>query len=352
MTRGVRLLLARSVALLAALTVAVPVAAQGRDPLERALVAYRALDFEVAAERFRAALAPDATPPLTARDSIRALMFLGATEHFRERRADALEAFATLLAMDPRYRPDDLTFPPEVTARFNEARVAVRAATVTVPDSASIFAPADQLPIRIHVAGPHDVRALMLDPRGLPLRLLHEGEVRDSLDLGWNARDAAGRLLDAGAYTLQVLSRGQDGGVIRTLEVPVLVERLARDTLWTPELQSSSLRPETTPVRTSWRPVVLGLLAAGGVVALPSMLGGGSDGLAVRHVVAVSLGVGGIIGSVAGSRPVPAPENVEWNRRVRERFAREVEFVREENERRRSESRLRLRTGAPQVIRP
>lgn len=320
-------------------------AAQGRDPLERALAAYRGLEFDTAADRLRALLAPGAATPLSARDSARALMYLGATEQFRDRRAAAAEAYSALLLADPRYRPDDLIFPPEVSALFDEVRRTVRAATVVAPDSASIVTLDDRLTMRLVVAGPHDVRAMMLDPRGVPLRLLHEGTVEDSVDIAWNGRDAVGRLLEGGAYALLVTSRASDGAVLRSVELPLLVERLARDTLRTPPFDSSALRAETRAGAKSWRPVAVGLLAAGAAVALPSVVGSERNGLPMRYAVSAALGVVGIAGFVNGSRPVPVADNIEWNRGLRERHREDVERTREENSRRRQEVRLRIVTG-------
>lgn len=325
--------------------------AQERDPLERALAAYRGLDFDVAAERLRALLAPGAATPLSARDSLRALMHLGATEQFRDRRAAAAEAYTALLLAEPRYRPDALIFPPEVSALFDDVRRTVRAVSVVSPDSASIITTTDRLTMRLVVAGPHDVRALMLDPRGAPLRLLHEGTIADSVDIGWNARDAVGRLLEGGAYALLVTSHGDDGTVLRSVELPLLVERIAPDTLPTPVLDSSALRPETRAGRRSWRPVMVGMLAAGAAAALPAAVGSERDGLSLRYAVSAALGIAGVAGFLDGARPVPVAENVTWNRALRGRYGAEIERTREENARRRAEIRLRIATGSLRVMR-
>ena len=42
-------------------------------------------------------------------------------------------AFERLLFLDPRYRPDQLVFPPEVSSLFEEVRLRTRAVAVSVP---------------------------------------------------------------------------------------------------------------------------------------------------------------------------------------------------------------------------
>lgn len=325
-------------------------AAQANDPLERALTAYRSLDFDAAAERLRAALSPEARAPLSPGHRLRALMYLGATEQFRDRRAAAAEAFGLLVRSDPRYRPDELVFPPEVTALFAEVRLTIRAAAVIVPDSVSLSATSDRIPFQIHVTSPHDVRALMLDTRGIPLRLLHDGTITDSLVVDWNGRDPAGRLHDAGTYFLVVTSRGPDGIALRSLEIPLRAERFARDSLRLPVLDQTALRPETRAGERSWLPLAAGLVGAGVVAALPATVDGRGRGLSLRHVLSAALGVAGLVGYAGSGVPRPIPENVEWNRNLREQHRAETERVRVENERLRSEVRLRLRAGAAREI--
>lgn len=328
--------------------VARPAAGQQADPLAGALAAYRELDFDGAASRFRSLLAPDA-PRLPDADRRRALMYLGATETFRERRAEALAAFGLLIVADPRYRPDELEFPPEVTALFQEARLGVRAVAVVLPDSAEIAGPADRLPVRLYASSLHDVRLVVLDPDGAPLRLLHEGPVGDSLEVLWNGRDTGGRLHATGAYLLRATSRNATGVSVRTVEIPLTLVRITRDTLAAPSPPTAQMRPETRAPQGGARPLLVAIGAAAAVVALPSVAGSGVDAMPTRFVVSAAVGAAGIGGFLARSRPVPIPENVAFNRRLMQQHEQELERVREENAQRLAATRLRIRAGAPRV---
>lgn len=329
-----------------------PAGAQGRDPLAGAIAAYRALDLDVSAARLRELLAPDAPSPLATSDSLRALMYLGATEHYRGRRAEALDAFRVIVARDPRYRPDALTFPPEVAAVFAEARRTVAAVLVAAPDAIELGGPGETIPFRLTVTGPHEVRAMMRDPQGIPLRLLWQGAIADTLTVAWDARDARGRALGDGTYALEVTSRDAGGAVVRAVELPVLVERIGQDTLPTPRLEPSALRPEARRERRPLRVIGYGLLAAGAAVALPNAIEDRSAGRSTAAVVGVALGAAAIAEFLGGGRRVPVPENVAWNQRVREEHAREVARAAEENARRAAGVALRLRTGVPVSVSP
>lgn len=321
-------------------------AVQTEDPLARALTAYRNLEYDDAAARLRAALAPNAPAGLSEADRKRALMHLGATELFRDKRAAAIEAFRTLMLTDPRYRPDELIFPPEVSALFQETRFGVRAVAVLVPPEAEIRSTADRLPIRIYASSLHEVRARITSATGSPERTLHEGAIGDSLELLWNGRDGLGRLREPGRYLLRVTSRAPDGKDEREVEIGLDVERILIDTLPAPApLMPSALRPETEVRATGIRPLVYGLLGAAMVVALPATIGGGDQGSSARFGVAGALGVAGIIGMTTSSRPRPIAMNIEWNRQQRDAWSREAERVRAENETRRAGTWLRIRAG-------
>ena len=219
---------------------------QADDPLARALTAYRNLEYDDAATRLRALLAPNASVRLSAADRQRALMHLGATELFRDRRAAAVESFRTILFADPRYRPDELIFPPEVSALFQETRFGVRVVTVLVPAEVEIRGTSDRLPIRIFASSLHEIRAQILGATGSPERTLHEGAIGDSLELLWNGRDGLGRLREPGRYLLRVTSRAPDGKDEREVEIPLDVERMLVDTLDSPvPIDPSTLRPES-----------------------------------------------------------------------------------------------------------
>ena len=329
----------------ALLLLAPPVAAQRADPLASALAASRDLDFDAAATRFRAALAATGANRLSDADRTRALMHLGATELFRGRRDAAAESFTTLLALDPRYRPDEIVFPPEVSALFHEVRIGVRAVAVSIPPDVELQDPGDRLVIRVYSASLHQIRATVRTPAGLVVSTLHEGSIGDSLDLLWDARQGDGRRRAAGTYLLRVMSRAPDGRAEREVEIPLTLTWDAVDTLAPPP--EPAMRPEATIPTGRFRPLAVGLGAAAIAAVLPNLVGGGEEASGMRFGVAGSIGLAGIIGMASASRPRPLPENISWNRAERERWQREADRIRAENDSRAATVTLRVRSGRP-----
>ncbi len=339
------------IALLASLAGATDLAAQRVDPLARPMQAYNDLDYDVAATGFRSALALEGAARLADVDRIRALMHLGATEVFRGRREAAVQAFRALILIDPRYRPDVIIFPPEVSTLFQESRIGVRAVAVVVPAGADIRTAADRLPIRVLSASLHDIRATITDGLGAPVRVLYDGAVGDSLELLWNGRDGLGRLREAGRYRLRVTSRSPEGRDEREVEIPLQLIRVEADTLPTPaELQPGAFRPESLVATGGKRLLVTGLVAAALAAVLPSVVGAEAEGSTLRFGVAGLLGAGGFYGMTRASRPIPIGENIAYNREQRAAWSREVERVRTENEARRAAAGLRITTGPAVVV--
>lgn len=346
MTAPVGRLLLAGLALLGSLAGAARLDAQRVDPLARPMQAYADLEFDVAAQGFRAALALEGAARLRDPDRARAFMHLGATEVFRNRRDAAVLAFRSLILLDPRYRPDVVVFPPEVSTLFQEARIGVRATAVVVPPSAEIRTQADRLPIRVFSSSLHDVRVAVTDALGAPVRVLHDGAIGDSLELLWNGRDGIGRLRPAGPYRLRVTSRSPEGRDEREVEIPLQLVRIDPDTLPFPaELPASALRAETMVASGGTRHLVTGLAAAALVAVLPTVVGSDAEGSGLRFGVAGLLVGGGFYGMSRASRPIPIAENIAYNREQRAAWTREVERVRTENETRRNATVLRITSG-------
>ena len=121
-----------AVALLLALPVRAPAQDAGGGPgavLTSAISAYQDLDFDRAAVLLRRALSGNLS------DSARAvaLTYLGAAEHYRSRPDSAAAAFRRLALLAPRYEPDTLVFPPEITRQYNEVRNSVAAQQPVAP---------------------------------------------------------------------------------------------------------------------------------------------------------------------------------------------------------------------------
>lgn len=320
--------------------------AQERDPLEAAMRSYQDLEYDSAAAQFRQALrAPALLDSLRAR----ALMHLGATEILRSRRDLASAAFRALVQLDPRYRPDQLRFPPEIVAGFHEARLATRLVAAVLPAETRIAGPADRLIVRLYASTVHEISATV-QPQGsqrVVSRALYTGAIGDSLELLWDGRTATGAMADSGSYELRLISRGADGRPVRQLIVPLALRRLRVDTLpWPPAPAESLLRRETEPGRGGGGALLAGMLTAGATVLLPA-LAGSDDAMAARYVVASAGGVAGIVGLLRARRPRPVPANIAWNRRLTTAWEAEAERIRQQNDALRREQGLTITAGPP-----
>ncbi len=337
-------------ALVAAL--AVPRAARAQSGtvlLERGMRAARDLEYDSAAVMLRAALGRTGTDALPDTSRGRALMFLGATEFFRDHRDSATAIFGRILVLDPRYRPDQLVFPPEISSLFQDVRAGTRAVGAAVPPMTEIAGPADRLAVRLYATSLHEIAATIVRPgtAGGRVRTLYTGAIGDSLEVLWDGRDSAGAVADTGGYLLRVASRGPTGRVVRILEVPLDVRVSRRDTLpWPPPMSDSLMLPEHAPGGGAPRALAGGLLAAAATVILPSIVSGGSQATSARYAVAAATGVAGIIGFRVSRRPQPIPANITANQTLRASWQRRLDTVRAENVARRRETRLVVRSGA------
>jgi hypothetical protein len=316
------------IALLAGV-MAAPLAAQATDPMTGALRAYQDLDYDNAARLLRQALADPSLPDTT---RMNALMHLGATELFREQRDSAAAAFRRLVLFEPRYQPDQLRFPPEVSSLFQATRLGTIAVAVQVPVQSRISATGDRLPIRLYATAVHEV-SVVITPASGNSRTVYSGGIGDSLEVLWDGRDGQGTPADSGPAVLVVTSRNQAGRPSRQVTVPLTISRPAVDTMPTPMLPADSLRrPETRPGSSGTTALLTGLGAGVTAALLPSLISGGESGLSARYMVTGALSVTGIVALVRARRPQPIPENIAWNRQLQLNWEREAERVRGENE--------------------
>jgi len=152
------------VVVLALLLAAPALAAQNGNASEvmtSAVRAYQDLDFDAAARLLRRVLSPPLASELDDSTRARALTYLGAAVHYRDRRDSATAVFRRLVVLAPRYRPDTLTFPPEITRLYDEVnaklsvgerqRIAVdardRLPRFRPPPRAALQAPAAAAPV-------------------------------------------------------------------------------------------------------------------------------------------------------------------------------------------------------------
>jgi len=321
------------------------------EELARGLRAYQNLDYDSAAALLRAALEPARRPALSDSDRVRGLVYLGSTELFREHRDSAAAAFGRLLLLEPRYRPDQLVFPPEVSSLFQEVRLTTRAVAVSVPAVTQIASAGDQLVVWLYATSYHPVDVAVLRANGVPLRSLYSGGVGDSLQVLWDGRGDGGGPVESGSYVLRVDSRGSVGRVVRSVELALDVAVLRGDTLPLPPPPADSLfLQERTAPGSGWRALATGLAAAVTVVVLPSLVAGGSGAMGERFAVAGALGAAGVVGFQLQRRPQPIPRNIAANQVLRLGWQRRADAVRMQNAARRRDVRLVVRAGPARLV--
>jgi hypothetical protein len=337
----------RALLALAALTAALAGAARAQSPaaqLASGVRAYGDLNFDSAATLLRAALASPGVPPLTDAERVRGLVHLGATELFRERRDSAAAAFQALLFVEPRYRPDQLVFPPEVSSLFEEVRLRTRAVTASVPPVTRLDAAGDQVVVWLYATSYHQIDVAILRANGVRVRSVYAGAAGDSLQLLWDGRTDTGSLVEGGSYQFEVDSRGTDGRVVRSLVVPLSVERVFLDTLPLPAPPDALMLPEREAGRSGLRALLTGLLGAAAVVALPEVVASESGGRMVeRFAVAGALGSAGVATFLTQRRSIPIPANIAANQAVRLAWQAQVDVVHAANAAMRQEVHLVIR---------
>src|SRR5207244_12832393 len=100
----------------------------------------------------------------------RALSYLAATELFQQQRDSASAAFRTLVRLDPRYRPDELIFPPQVTNLYEEVRRSTKVLTVEVPPKTELRARLEWFTARVVTTSVQSVTATLARDAGRPVR--------------------------------------------------------------------------------------------------------------------------------------------------------------------------------------
>src|SRR5207253_2149877 len=103
------------------------------DLLAQGMRAYQSLDYDQAAAILRRGLARTTGDTLSAVERLQAFTYLGATELFRDNRDSALAAFRQIAVTDPKYRPSEIIFPPQVTGVFQEVRQQTKTVFLQVP---------------------------------------------------------------------------------------------------------------------------------------------------------------------------------------------------------------------------
>jgi hypothetical protein len=334
MTRLTRLSLA------IALTAIVAPAASAQvtsELLGRGIAAYRALEYDAAVPLLQRALRSSLP------DSLRAEAggYLGATQLFRGRADSAALAWREALIVDPRYRPDALVFPPEVTDAFETVRKVTRVVRIAATDT-SITPGRDSFVVKLYASSAHDIQ-VDLALGDAPPRRLYDGRIADSMEVRWDGLGSDRSPPDAERGVIQVRSSGVAGG--RTAAQPLELTVTRSDTVpWPAPPDESLLLPETRAATRPYGGLVTGLVLTAAAIALPSIVASDDQGMSARYVVGGALGLTSIIGFALGSRGNRSASNAAANARLRETWQRDLAAAKADNERRRRDVRLRIVT--------
>jgi hypothetical protein len=321
------------------------------DLFGQGVKAYQSLEYEAAAALLEQSLGRDAGTGLADSLRTRALTYLAATELFRGRRDSAVSAFRELVLLNPRYRPDELIFPPQVTNLYQEVRKATRVLAVAVAPVTELRSRSDRLSARVLASSLADVVVTLAHEDGTPIRELYSGAVNDSQIVTWDGLTAAGTPADDGHYMLRVTPRTPAPDGPRARQVVLEVKRVVPDTLpWPSPLASPPLLPERTSSAPAFRSLAAGLAAGGAVVALPSLMAKGKDapGGGARFAVGAVVGVSGFVGFFS-RKPRPIEANVRTNASKRDAWKRKLDEVKAENATRLRGMRLVVRAGTETI---
>ena len=319
--------------------------------VEQGIRAYAELEFEAAAASLRRALR--ATPGVEIDNEAygRALIYLAATQYYRDD-PDSTEAlFEQLVLFDTRQRPDPLVFEPGVTDIFEAVRRETKALTVVVPDRTEIGVRSGNLPVTLHASSFIGTVVEIFDRDSALTRLVYDGPVSDSLAITWDGLDSLGTRPPDGNYTLAITSRRPGGAALRSTRIPLDLFTIQRDTLAHPPPPTDSLfLPERTGRSQAIETLLGGLLMGGAVMLFPSAMASDADLMGTRFVVGGAMSVAGIVGFVTNRSGRVVPENVAANTALREDWDERVTTTVSENADRIASIRLVIEAGPARVV--
>jgi hypothetical protein len=322
-------------------------------PFGDGLRAYKDLDFDLAAGLLRRDLARLGATNAPVADQTQGLLYLGAADLFRGRRDSAVAVFRRLIVLDPRFRPDKMLFPPEVTGVFDSVRTRIKVVAIQVPADTEVAAGGGAWGIWLFASSFQSVEVTLRYEDGAPFRFIYSGPIGDSLRVQWNGLDAADQLPAVSRVLVRVASRAPTGDLTGILQLPLDLKVVRSDTLpWPAAPGKSQLLPERAGSGPGARALFGGLVLAGTVAALPSLVGGshGSDG--PRLAVAGAVGVAGVLGYILHRPGRPLAENIRANKARRDAWQRSVERISADNVRRRSDIRLSVHAGEVTSMQP
>jgi hypothetical protein len=331
-----------------------PAAAQAAAPvLAQGVRAYDDLDLDGAAGLIRRALSIQGTGALTPAEGDRALMYLAATELLRDHADSARAVARRLIVANPRFRPDELVFPPQVLTFYEGVRRATPAVIGRAPADTAIRPGTEALTVRLYASTFHDVSATLARDDGRVLRTLYSGPIGDSLDLHWNGLDSNGTAPPPnGRYAITVTSLDRQRRAVRILRVPLEVTQGRVDTLPHPAPPADSLLlPERQPMGPALRAFAPAALAGVAIAVLPGVVANGEDASGARFVVGGTVTVAGLVAFFSHHPGRSIPANAAHNRTLRDAWRREDAEVASRNAER-ARGMLGIRAGTPVLLTP
>lgn len=331
----------------AALTVSGAAFAQsGNRLVTSGITAYRSLEYDSAVVLFRRALAESRDDSGTRNARIEILAYLGASEQLRGQSDSAASAFVNAIALDPRYRIDELVFPPAVTGAFEEARLRTAYIDVSAPADTIIVAGSQAVPLHLFVSAPNEVTVTLVRQNGEVVRQIYSGAITDSLNLRWDGMDATGNDPIDGNMLLQVKGlRAVTHGGASSLSLSVMKFRV--DTLMHPaQPRFAAAPPRRSQQAPAFRALAVGTIAGATAIFLPEIIGKDGSAMPERYVLGATLGAAGILGFLSAKQGARLEQQAAANAKRLDEWRRAVDSVRQENSRRLRSPRLRITSGS------
>ena len=345
--------LATTLLLGAVLAMALPALARGQSPgdfLDQGIRAYAVREYDGAAWLLRRALSADGAGALSTSDAARATLYLMAIEVVRNQRDSALAAARRLVVLDPRMRPDEQSFSPQVIAVYQEARRSTPSVTIRAPGDTEIRPGSGVFVVRLGSATAPEVTAVVTGADGRVVRNLYAGTIRDSVDVRWNGLDAAGNTPPAGRYSILVTPAGKDKDRRWTLRLPLELARPTVDTTPLPAAPPDSLfKPERGDYKSAWQSLIPGVVAAGAIVVVPNLVASGEQASSARLIVGGTVAIAGVAAFFSHHPGQRIPANEQYNRQLRDTWKHNVAETTRRNAERLKGATLVIRPGAPSL---
>jgi flagellar hook capping protein FlgD len=318
--------------------------------LDQGIRAYSVREYDGGAWLLRRALSVEGAAALNTNDAARATLYLMAIEVARNQRDSALAAARRLVVLDPRMRPDDQSFSPQVIAVYQEARRSTPSVTIRAPGDTEIKPGSGVFVVRLGSTTAPEVTAVVTGSDGRVVRNLYSGTIRDSVDVRWNGLDATGNTPPAGRYSIVVTPAGKDRRGAWTLRLPLEIARPSVDTAPLPPAPPDSLfRPERGNYKSAWRALIPGVVAAGAIVVVPNLVAKGEQASNARLIVGGTVALAGVAAFFSHHPGQRIPANEQYNHTLRETWKRNVAETSRRNADRLRGATLVIRPGAPSL---